>query len=268
MKFQSLLKHELYLGRKNLFTWTVIIAGLMAIFTVSTTMVLDNEGIVELLENYPQALLDSFNINLESFTTFEGWMASEPYVFLVMLLGSFAIALSATSICREIDQRTGEFLFVTPLSRKTIFWAKAAAHFMQITFVFLIICAVVFLVGSAICEVANPTGLWLVLLSAYFIVLAATGIGYIISCLLDNERTALSLGVGFVLLSFLFKTLSGMDGFIGSLSKLSLLKLFDVFSILEQNAFAASSLALTLGFYFLGLVVGSEILARKNLQIL
>lgn len=267
MKFQSLLRSELYLGRKTLLTWTVIITGLLAMFVAATSMILDNAEMVELLKNYPQALLDSFNINLESFTTFEGWMASEPYVFFVMLLSAFAIALSSTSISKEIDGRTGEFLFTTPLSRRTIFWAKAAAHFVQISLVFFIGIVVVLLLGSAITKVTNTTGLFFVLLSGYFIALASAGVGYALSSLIDNERTALSLGVGFVLLSFLFKTLAGLGGFINNLAKLSIFQLFDVLDILKTNSFTFSSLAITCGLYLLGLVVGCEILARKNLNI-
>ncbi len=267
MKSLNLTRHELYLGRKNLLTWTLIIAGLMIMFVSTTTLIIDNAEMAELIEGFPQALLDSFNINVESFTTFEGWMASEPYVFFVLLLASFAIALASTSISREIDQGTGEFLFVTPHSRRNIFWSKAGADFLQISFVFLIGTAVTFAVGSTIVSITNPTGLFLVFLSAYLTALATAGIGYVLSCLIDNQRTALALGVGFVLLSFLFKSLAGMGGILSNLAKLSIFQLFDLFAILDNHALSFSSLATSLGIYIIGLVVGSEILARKNLNL-
>lgn len=267
MKALTLIRHELYLGRKSLLTWTLIIAGLMLMFVSTTSLIIDNPQMIELLDRFPQPLLDSFNIHVESFTTFEGWMASEPYVFFVLLLASFAVALASTSISREIDQGTGEFLFVTPYSRRNIFWSKAGAAFLQISFVFLIGTAATFTAGSTIVTITNPTGLFLVFLSAYLIALAAAGIGYLLSCLVDNQRTALALGVGFVLLSFLLKSLAGMGGILSKLAKLSIFQSFDLFTILDSNTISFSSLATSLGIYFIGLVVGSEILARKNLNL-
>lgn len=83
-----LFKNEFYLNRKTFWIWLFINAGLLAIFAAATDLVLSNAGLLELLESYPQAILDSFNINPESFTTYEGWMASEPYVFWLFSSGS------------------------------------------------------------------------------------------------------------------------------------------------------------------------------------
>ena len=262
-----LFKNEFYLNRKTFWIWLFINAGLLAIFAAATDLVLSNAGLLELLESYPQAILDSFNINPESFTTYEGWMASEPYVFLALLLGIFAMLLSATSISREIDGRTGEFLFTTPLSRRTIFFAKAASHLLQLTIVFLASTALVFLLGRAVAEVGNAQGLFLVFLTAYLLSLGCSGIGYLLSCLMDNQRTALSLGVGFVLLSFLFNMLAGLEGFVGRLAKLSSFQLFDVLAILKENALPPLPVAAACLCYLLGLIVSSEILARKNLYL-
>jgi ABC-type transport system involved in multi-copper enzyme maturation permease subunit len=267
MNTKSLFQHELHLSRKTFVTWLGIIAGLMIIFASTSSMLLDNDEMAELLKSYPPALLESFNINPESFITFEGWMSSEPYIFLNLLLGIFAILLSAASVSREIDDRTGEFLFTVPLSRRKIFLVKAASHLLQLSIVFAIAVAAAFLTGQTIAEIKNASGLFLIFLSAYFISLACMGIGYLLTCLIDDERTALSLGVGYVLLSFLFNMLAGLKGFVGELANVSIFRLFDVSVILEKTALSPLSVAITLGLYLLGLIAAGEILARKNLAI-
>ena len=63
-------------------------------------------------------------------------MGSEPYVFYVLLLSIFGILQAPGSISKELDQRTGEFLFSQPVSRPRIFLSKVPSGLTQLTVLF------------------------------------------------------------------------------------------------------------------------------------
>ena len=69
----SILRHELYLNRKTLLVWVLVMAGLMAIFAGFAGMVIESsEDLLVVLKAYPKALLDAFNFSTMSFASPEG----------------------------------------------------------------------------------------------------------------------------------------------------------------------------------------------------
>lgn len=270
MKLKSLihlLRHELYTNRKGLLVWGVTIGGCAAMFASFGKLIVGNNDIVALLKSYPKALLDAFGFNLNAFTTFEGWMASEPFWFLSLLLGSFAGALGSSAIAREVDQKTGEFLFITPYSRREIFYSKAVSHFLQITAAAVAAAALTVIVGQLTMGAVNVRFLLLPCLAAYVASLSLCGIGYAITSVVNGERTALSIGVGVAIFSFLLNSLAGLDKSINWLAKLSVFHAFDAGKLAMGASFPVLGTLVLLAIYAGGMVLGAELLARKNLMM-
>lgn len=264
----SILRHELYLNRKTLLVWILVMAGLMALFASFTGMVIESsEDLLVALEAYPKALLDAFNFNAMSFASPEGWIASEPYLFLTLLLACFAAVMAGSSVSREVDKKTGEFLFALPAARRSIYYTKALSHLIMLTVVFIFGGAAAFGVASASAEVTNAGGLLLVLLSAYPVSLAAGGVGYLVTSLIDNEKSAMFIGIGFVLVSFFFKTMAAFSESLRWLAKLSIFEAFNPNAILASRAMPFWGIAILLAIYVVGLIAGGEILVRKNLTM-
>lgn len=264
----NIIRHELFVNRKTLLIWTAIIAGLVAMFASFTPMIIESgEDFAKLLESYPKALLDAFNFDANAFTSFEGWMASEPYLFLALLLSIFAASLAFTAVSREVDQKTGEFLFILPAGRRTIFYSKVFAHFVQITLAFVVSSTMALLMGRAVGEISNLAGLLWMLVSAYLTTLGVAGLGYALTPFINGERTAFSAGAGFVVLSFLLKSLAGMAESIRWMAELSIFQAFDSNQILTETALPLGASLLMLGMFAAGAIIGAEALARKNLSM-
>lgn len=270
MKLKSLLhllRHELYTNRKSLLVWAATIGGCAAMFASFGKLIVGNNDFVALLKSYPKGLLDAFGFNMNALTSFEGWMASEPFWFLSLLLGSFAGALGSTAIAREVDQKTGEFLFVTPFSRRQVFYSKAVSHFIQITTAAIVAAALSVIAGQLTMGTVNVRFLLLPCLAAYVASLSLCGVGYAITSVVNGERTALSIGVGVAIFSFLLNSLAGLDKSINWLAKLSVFHAFDVAKLAMGARFPITGTLLLLAIYAGGMVLGAELLARKNLTM-
>lgn len=263
----NIIRHEWFINRKSTLVWVAMIGGFLAMFAGFTSFITGNDQLGELLKSYPKALLDAFNFSPEAFSSFEGWMGSEPYAFFVLLLGIYAAVMASATIAREVDQKTGEFLFILPSNRRSIFYSKVVAQFALITVVFVVSLALGLIVGRAVAVVNNLGGLLLLFLSAYLIALASAGVGYAVTSLVNGERTALSVGIGFVVLTFLLNGLAGLDKAVSWLADFSVQHAFNGTRILAEKALPWPGVLVCLGIYAVGMVLGAELLARKNLSM-
>ncbi|MGE5599797.1 MAG: ABC transporter permease subunit [Bacteroidota bacterium] len=264
-KFRHLFLEELYLRRFGFLIWFLVIAGFVAIFASYGKIMVNNKDLTEFFDQYPQQLMDAFNFDAELLTTYEGWMATEPYMFFALLLCIYAAMLASSTVAREVDQKTGEFLFSLPAERRRIYDAKAASHLVQYTLVGAASVLLAALIGEAVMGLENASGLVLNYLAAYLAALASAGIGYAITSFVDSERIALSGSIGFVVLSFLLNSFANLDKSIRWLAKLSIFHAFDPGTILAERTLPAGGVLLMLAICLGGFFLGREALARKDL---
>lgn len=81
-----------------------------------------------LLKTYPEGFLKAFNIDIKSYTTIGGYLASEQYSFMWPIILIFMlVGFSGTALAGEIEKGTIEMLLSQPISRLKIFAGKYLA---------------------------------------------------------------------------------------------------------------------------------------------
>jgi ABC-type transport system involved in multi-copper enzyme maturation permease subunit len=261
----NLIRQELFLNRRSWIIGGAVILLFNMMFAALADTYLKNAELLNAVKSMPPALLEGFGFHIQMMTSFEGWISSEPLTFFVLLLGAFAAIWAAAGIVKERDQQTDEFLFTLPYGRGTIFASKAAAHWIQITVVYVLGFAVVVWFGAMFSTVNSVKVLFLLMTKGYLVSLAFAGVGYVLTVLLSSERAALSLGIGIVLVSFLLNMLAGMDKSVAWLSKASLFTIFNTKDILTKSALSGGGIALTLLLYAAGLLTGLLVLKRQDI---
>lgn len=234
-------------------------------FTSMVDTYIENAEEMVKLKGFSSAVLEGFGMYMELMNSYEGWMAGQPHVFFILLLGSFAAIWAGGSITKERDRQTGEFLFTLPYSRGSIFASKAAAHWIQITVIFIMNLVIVYGCGFIFSTINNGMHLFLLAISSYLVILAFAGIGYIVTVFLTSERASLSVGIGIVLLSFLLNMLSGLSESMNGLSKVSLFSIFNTKDILTETSLPWQAALITLLIYLGGFAIGSGVLKRQDI---
>jgi ABC-2 type transport system permease protein len=261
----NVIRHELFVNRRSLWIGGAVILLFCAMFAGMAETYTGNAQLLETLKSMPSGLLEGFGMHLDMMASFEGWIGGEPYTFYVLLLGSFASIWAAGSIAKERDQQTDEFLFSLPYSRNALYYSKAFAHWVQVTGVFLLAFAVIWIFGSLFSTVKDTGALFRLTAAGYLISLAFAGIGYAITTLLSSDRAALSIGIAVVLASFLFNMLAGLSKSFAWLSHFSLFHAFDIQLIVNGGGLTLSGILITVGIYAAGLVLGSTLLNRQDI---
>jgi ABC-type transport system involved in multi-copper enzyme maturation permease subunit len=197
-------------------------------------------------------------------SSFEEWMAGQPFMFSMILLGCFAMIWSAGSIAKERDRQTAEFLFAAPRSRTAIFMGKCAAHLVQVLCIVILSAGIVLTIGKSLNVMRDAAAIVGLTAAGLLVVLCFMGIGYALSPWLATERGAMSSGIGIVFLMFLFYLLSQLTE-LNWLGIISLFNLFDIHKISQGDNIAWSQ-AITAGaIFFAGSIMGWLKLVKRDL---
>jgi len=197
-------------------------------------------------------------------STFEGWMAGQPFMFFVLLLGCIAITWSIGSIVKERDRQTAEFLFAIPRSRTEIYFAKCLAHLVKVMLIGSVSTSVVLLIGKSLGVMNNVAAISGIMAAGLLIILGMMGIGYALTPFLTTERMGVSLAIGIVFLMFLLYMLTDLTG-LEWLGVLSLFSLFDVDAISQGAPMTWGSVAVALAVCGSGIGVGWTGLVHRDL---
>lgn len=261
---RGIFLNELYRSRKSLLINSIVLALLMAVFAGFSDMVAGAD-FASLLRSYPESMLKAFNIDPDVIGTFEGWMAGEPYVMYVLILGILAAMMGSSTVAKELDQHTSEAVFTLPISRRALFLSKAASHLVLITVFALLSVASGLITGLVTADVADPGRVALMFAAGYLLSLAFAGVGYAVTSFLDSDRTAMSLSIGFVLVSFALNAVAEMGESIRWLANGSLFHLLDVTVIARGDGLPLLGSLIAALIYLAGLVGGVIVFTRRDI---
>lgn len=261
----NLITHELRQNRRGFYTCLSITLIFIMLLLGKAEAFVNNPQMEQLIEGMPDGLLKAFGIQVESFQTFEGYLATQVFPYFIVILSSFAAAWAAGSIAKERDRGTGEYLFTLPYSRSSVFWSKAVANLLHMTLVFLCGTVLLFLLAKTSGQEVRTGDMLRLLLAGYLLVLSFMGVSYGLTSWFTSDRTAVSTGAGIAVLAFLLNLLSGSSDLMQKISVISPYQLFDALEIVKGDGLTASGWIVTLGLYAAGIAAGVLTLKRRDL---
>ena len=130
---RNLYNKELKRNRKNLFIWS----GIAVAFTFMITSLyptFQNAG-QAMMDAMPKEMTKAFGMDMAEWKHIMGYYKTYYGFHIILIMSIYACSCGANIISKEEREKTSEFLFSKPISRKTIFISKTLA---LITLVFLI----------------------------------------------------------------------------------------------------------------------------------
>jgi len=261
----QVFRYEWRTNRRSFFIWAGVIIVFQMMFAGLGDMYTSNTSLLDALRQFPPALLEGFGMHVEMFGSFEGWMAGEPLVFYMMLLGIFAAMWAASTVARERDRGTVDFMFTLPVSRGQLFLGKACAHFLAFLLIAAVSYGVMVWFGHLFSTVEDAGLLLTYSIAGLLAALAFAGIGYVMTVFVTSERTGMSLSIGIVILSFLIHLLSGMEKSLAWMSDISLFTVFNGKDLFDAGSLPWEGVFITIGIYAGGLLFGWLVLTKRDL---
>ncbi len=124
----NIFKKDLKDHLKTFLVWTITLSlfnyWMMTLFASFQ----DTSGMLEFVQQLPEAFLKAFGVDRLSLATLEGYFGTEVHL-LILLFGSiFAVLLGSGILSKEQNDRTAEFLLSKPVSRVKILVGKALVY--------------------------------------------------------------------------------------------------------------------------------------------
>ncbi len=261
----NILIQELRMGRKTLIIWCISLIGVLSLFMLLYPSIASQlEDFQRVFESFPIEFQQAFGVaDLELASILSFYQFALMYVLLAGAIQAMNMGVSILSA--EVREKTGDFLFVKPVSRNRVVAMKILAVLVQILITNAVVFTASLLMVTLLSDAAYNLKLFtLFTLSLLFIQIFFASLGLFVSVFLRRIRTVLPISMGVV---FIFYIIHLLNETLKD-DKLGLVSPFDYFNLTEISMnMNYDSLYLLLWFALVGLFtfLTFKLFARKDL---
>lgn len=227
------------------------------------------EQMTKAFENYPDAMLKAFNIEMDSFlTSLEGFLAGENFsIMWPIILIVLALAFASSTIAGEIDRGTIEILLAQPISRIKIFLSKYfAGLIMLLIFVFASVFSAVPLALLYNVDFNLQSYLAISILGTLF-GFSILGISIMFSSIFSEGGKASSAVGGILILMYALNIIAAFKESLGNLKYFSFFYYFDHNAAMLHNQIDAAAAIVFLSVGIVCASIGAVAFVKRDIAV-
>ena len=137
-----MLKRELKVNLKSFLIWTsILIVMFLVVFLVYPYIITDDSlnSLDKMMKVFPKELLKAFNMDITSINTVYGWLKSEGFMFVLIIVGIYSSIMGSNIVLKEESDKTIEYLNSLPIKRSKIVLDKVLVALFYIILMVLIV---------------------------------------------------------------------------------------------------------------------------------
>ncbi len=255
---------EINLNRRSLLIWTFIVVVVILVYLGSFTFMEEPE-FVEMIEGYPDMLPSGLGMSPEMFDDVNLYHGGLVLLYVLLLASIYAMMLAGGLVTRDVDLGTVEFLYTRPFPRNVILLSKVFSFLVMMTLLWI----TAYLASIAIGLMWVAPGdfdvydQFMAHLMGYLACLAAGGIAFAVSPLLNRVQGSTSLAIGLGFAFFLLNSLASMYEQLEFLKYLSIHYYADLTGAAGGEPFITGIIVMPVVFVA-GIVIGTIFLNRKE----
>ena len=233
-----MIKREFKINLKSFLIWlSILIVMFLVVFLVYPYIITDDtmKSMDELMQVFPPELLKAFNMDMASVSTAYGWLKTEGFMFVLLIVGFYSSMLGGNIVLKEESEKTIEYLGFLPIKRSKILTNKII---VAITYIVLLVVLMGIFNYIALAITGDFEHKQFVLLSItpIFIGLPFFALSLFISTFMHKTKKVVGISLGIVFLSYLLNMLSEFSENVEFLKYFSIHTLADVRNVLSNIA--------------------------------
>lgn len=251
-----MFKREFKINFKSLILWSVILLSIyVLIFAIYPSLINEKtkESLSMMMETMPQEMLAAFNMDIVGIESAFGWFRTEGYVFLTLLGGIYAAILGSTILLKEESDKTIEFLYAKPVSRKQIVTSKILCGIINI-FIFTTIITIGNYIGLFKTEGFEIKQFLMISIIPILLYYMLFFICLFISTFMKKTKKAMTLSIGIVFISYFMQIIGSMGENIEWIKNISLFEFTSSRYIVLNNHINMTYLGVGIGIIILCLL--------------
>ncbi|MBO4733374.1 MAG: ABC transporter permease subunit [Clostridia bacterium] len=237
-----MFSRELKINLKNFCIWslvTVLLFGVVFLVYPSIINGPEVESLNEMMKAFPEDILKAFNMDISSIDSVYGWLKSEGFVFVLLIVGCYAGLLGSNILLKEESDKTVEYLGTLPVKRTRIVIDKISAGVIYIV-CFTVLAGVFNYVGLALSDDFDKKQYVLLSITPILSSVPIFFICMFLSTFTNKTKKMAGISLGFVLVSYILNTLSSLSENIKFLQYFSVFTLSDIRNVITDKAINAN----------------------------
>ena len=224
-----MIRKEFKTYLKSFIIWTLIITILyIGVALIYPYVITDDtmKNMDELIQVFPPELLKAFNMDMASVSTYYGWLKTEGYTFLLMIIGIYASITGSNILLVEESEKTIEYLGSLPIKRSRIVTNKIIVGIIYITTMIILIGLFNYIALLLSGSFSHKEYL-LLSITPLLMALPLFAINLFISTFMHKTKKTIGLSLGLVFIFYVINLLSDMT------SKAKFLKYFTIYTLAD-----------------------------------
>lgn len=231
-----MIKREFNVNLKSFIIWLLIlIIMFLVVFLIYPYIITDDtmKSMDELMEVFPPELLKAFNMDMASVATAYGWLKTEGFMFVLLIIGFYSSSLGGNILLKEENDKTIEYLHSLPIKRSKIITNKIIVAITYIISIVLIL-GVFNYIALTLSGDFDSKQYILLSITPIFIGLPLFAINLFISTFLHKTKKTVGISLGMVFIFYLINILSELADNVSFLRYFSIYTLADVRNVLND----------------------------------
>jgi len=224
-----MLKRELKINLKSFIIWSSILIGLSCVIVLIYPYIINTENMEsmeDMLKMFPEEVLKAFNMDLASIDNPFGWLKTEGFVFILLIITCYSAILGSNILLKEESDKTIEYLNMLPITRNnTIIKKSICGIFYILLMIFLV--GILNFVALSIVQDFDVKQYLLLSITPLFPSIVAFFLAMFISTFTNKTKKMLGVSLGIVFISYILQTLSQIS------EKVEFLKYFSIFTLAD-----------------------------------
>lgn len=260
-----MIKREFKTNFKSFIIWLLILLVMfLVVYIVYPYIITDDtvKNMDELMNVFPEEILKAFNMDMTSISTAYGWLKSEGFMFVLLIIGFYSSVLGGNIILKEENDKTIEYLATVPIKRSEILLNKVLVSVIYIILMVLILGTFNYVALT----ISGDFDRWqfvLLSITPILIGLPLFAINLFLSTFLHKNKKTIGISLGMVFLFYLLNVLQELGDNIEFMKYFTIYTLADVRNVIT-NVTINPIMVLTSLFITILFIVGTYIRYEKK----
>lgn len=231
-----MIKREFKVNFKSSIIWlSILLVMFLVVYLIYPYIITDEtmKSMDELMKVFPEEVLKAFNMDMASIETAYGWLKTEGFVFVLLVIGAYSSILGGRILLKEESEKTIEYLGTLPIKRSRIITNKLVVSITYIILMVLIF-GIFNYIGLIFSGDFDQKQFILLSLTPIFVALPLFAINLFISTFMHKTKKVIGISLGMVFIFYVFSVLSELSTNVEFLKYFSIYTLADVRNVIAN----------------------------------
>lgn len=262
-----MFKREMKVNFKNFIIWAAILIGIFLVVYLVYPSIMNSADIKqmdEMMNMFPEEMLKAFNMDISTIDSAYGWLKSEGFVLVLLIIGCYSGILGANILLKEENDKTIEYLNSLPVRRKDIVVSKILSGIIYVV-IMVIILGIFNFIGLSISGDFDKKQFILLSITPIFSSIVIFSLCMFISTFTNKTKKMFGISLGIVFISYILNMLSSISESVEFLKYLSVFTLADIRNVMLDVAIDPVMVIISIGLSVVFLILTIMHYNRKEL---